>query len=123
MGNQNDTELMLQAISEAQVYNQELSRACVEVHTHFQLGQFDEGIALLKRLLEGLGTVSEAIQLTHPVQAEKGLSLDLSALPLTLKPLVEALEHQDYGLAGDIVCYELRPLLDSWSAEFAKGTN
>ena len=105
------------------IYGEELKDACSAISGHFQSGRRDEGVALLKGLLEGIGCISQAIHLTQPIHKETGLNIELSELPDVLGPLVEALENEDYGLVGDILSYEVSPVLDKWSLELEKAIN
>jgi hypothetical protein len=77
---------------------------------------------MLTELLEGIGWISQALHLTYPVQIEKKLAINLSELPKTLNPLVTALGNKDYGLIGDILIFEVQPLLTKWSEELRRGS-
>ena len=123
MEQENDIQLMTQALNEAHVYGEELRTACSTISGHFQFGRQDQGIELLRGLLEGIGCISQAIHLTQPIHGVKGLDIDLTELSDVLGPLVEALENEDYGLVGDILKYEVVPVLDKWSMELKKGIN
>jgi hypothetical protein len=118
-----DFQLMNQALNEAQIYGEELMDTCSTISGHFQFGRNNEGIEMLRSFLDGIGCISQAIHLTQPVHQEKGLKIDLSELPDVLEPLVEALENQDYGLVGDILTYEVAPILEKWSSELEKSIN
>jgi len=120
MNQENDKQLMIRALSEARVFGEELKAACATISGHFQVGRNDQGAELLKGFLEGIGCISQAIHLTQPIQEEKGLKIELSELPDVLGPLVDALENQDFGLVGDILTYEVAPVLDRWSVELEK---
>ena len=123
MDQENDVQLMTQALSEAHVYGEELRTTCSTISGHFQFGRQEQGIELLRGFLEGIGCISQAIHLTQPIHEATGLNIELSELPDVLGPLVEALENKDYGLAGDILTFEIAPVLDKWSLELRKGIN
>jgi hypothetical protein len=122
MVQEDNNQLMSQAISEAYAYGEELRQACSTIGDHFQLGRREEGIHLLQGFLEGIGCISQAIHLTRPIHEEKGLEFELTELQEILAPLVEALEDQDFSLVGDILAYEVEPVLGRWTAELRKGT-
>ncbi|HLV01693.1 MAG TPA: hypothetical protein VKZ59_10525 [Acidobacteriota bacterium] len=114
-------QLMIQALEETMIYGRELSGACEEISNFFRRGEAERGIKLLQQFLEGVGWISQALHMTQEVQKECSVQIDLNELPSSLEPLVNALENKDYGLVGDILVYEVEPLLDRWSGELEKG--
>jgi hypothetical protein len=123
MNELSELELMNKALVEAHVFGEELKETCSTISGHFQVGRQNEGVALLSGFLEGIGCISQAIHITQPIHEEKGLQIELSELPDVLGPLVEALENEDYGLVGDILSFEVSPVLDKWSIELEKAVN
>lgn len=113
--------LMVQALEETLVYGRELSGACDEISNFFRRGEAEQGIELLRQFLEGVGCISQALHMTHQLQKECDVQIDLKELPASLEPLVNALANKDYGLVGDILVYEVEPLLDRWSEALEKG--
>jgi hypothetical protein len=115
-------ELMQQALGESHLYGLELVDACSQIADCFQQGNQQEGVQMLSQFLEGVCCISQAVQLTNPVHQEKNLAIDLAQLPPVLQPLVEALEQKDYRHIGDILTYEMRPLLSQWTEELGKAS-
>jgi hypothetical protein len=113
--NAQEREMMDQALEQALAHSRELLAICPTITSQFTVGQDQQAIEQLRFLLSGLGFVSQALQLTYPLIEERGGSVSLDELPPKLEPLVEALENRDYPLVGDIVTYELEPILDRWS--------
>lgn len=114
-------ELMEQALHQTSEYGKELARTCRTVSDYFHRGQTQEGTLLLRQFLQGIGSLSRALEMTRPLQVERDLSIDLSQLSGVLEPLVRALENQDYVLIGDILVYELEPVLKDWSGKLEFG--
>jgi hypothetical protein len=115
-----DRELLEEALEQTLQYGSQLAETCSAVRDHFQQGRTEEGISLLKQFVEGMQLISYGLHLTQQLQRDKGIVIDLSRLPAALDPLVSALESKDYGLVGDILSYEIQPLLAAWSQEQAK---
>jgi hypothetical protein len=115
-----EKELYEEALEQTFQYGGQLADTCPAISDHFQQGRTDEGISLLKQFIEGMQWISYALHLTQHLQQERGASIDLNHLPTVLDPLVNALENKDYGLVGDILNHEVRPLLETWSEELAK---
>ncbi len=109
------SQLMSQAIEEARRHSGELLSVCSSIGDRFRVGREQEGVKLLQFLLSGLGCISQAVQLTFPLQEERGVPISLEGLPGVLEPLVEALENKDYALVGDIVTIEIEPILTDWN--------
>jgi hypothetical protein len=115
-----DKELLEEALEQTLQYGSQLARTCSAVRDHFQQGRTEDGISLLKQFIEGMQLISYGLHLTQELQRDKGIVIDLSRLPAALDPLVNALESGDYGLAGDILSYDIQPLLAAWSKEQSK---
>lgn len=113
-------QLMLQALQQSRDYGLELSQSCTVISQCLQHGQHQQAVQLLQSFLGGIGTLSQALYLTSPLQEEKEISIDLQQLSQVLDPLVQALENQDYGLVGDILLYEIQPILNQWSQALAQ---
>jgi len=113
-------ELMDQALQETCQYSHQLAEACSKISESLREGKEDEGLQTLSQLLEGIGWISQALHMTYPAQLEKKLSIDLAELPGTLDPLVSALGNKDYGLIGDILTFEVQPLLNKWTNELSE---
>jgi hypothetical protein len=115
MSEQDNQELMLQALDQTRAYGNELIGACSRITEHLRRGEQENGLNLLRQLLEGVGCMTKALCLTSPLLLQRQVQIDISQLPETLTPLVEALENKDYGLIGDILSYELQPILEKWT--------
>jgi hypothetical protein len=113
-------QLMEETLAEAYQYSRKLSDACNTINDCFQGGREQEAGALFHQFLDGLGWISEAFHLTHPLQIEKGIDIDLKKLPEVLRPLEEAWQNQDYGLVGDVLVYEIQPMIEGWNVELYK---
>ncbi len=111
---------MVETLIQVRNYVDQLGTGCSAIRESFQSDEGDNGIAMLANFLEGLGWVSEALAVSGPAQVDYGVEVDLDDLSKALEPALEALEHKDYGLIGDVLEYEVRPVLTGWSTELEK---
>jgi hypothetical protein len=111
--------LMQDAIDQAYRHTLELQSICASAGAEFSAGQDQEGMAHLRHILDGIGCIAQAIHVTTDVQRTRGVQIDLTHLPEVLEPLVEALENRDYTALGDLVHYEVEPVLSEWGERLA----
>ncbi len=117
---ENRQQIMQEAINQAYQHAGELRSMCAQAGDQFRAGQNDDGMASLRHVLNGVGCIAQAIHVTVPLQKSKGIELDLTALPGMLEPLVEALENRDFVLLGELVTYEMEPILEGWHQKLAE---
>lgn len=112
--------LMVQAIHQAARHTAELQQLCSALSTELRAGPTSDSMTRLKTLLEGIACVSQALQLTRPVQLSEGIEPRLEDMPGALEPLVAALENRDWQLAGEVLTDELAPVLERWQGDLSK---
>ncbi len=111
--------LMQDAIDQAYRHTLELQSICASAGAEFSAGQDEEGMEHLRHILNGIGCIAQAIHVTSEVQETRGVEIDLTNLPEVLQPIVEALENRDYTALGDLVHYEVEPVLTEWEERLA----
>jgi len=111
---ENQEQLMQEAINQAYQHAGELRSMCAHAGDQFKVGQNDDGMDSLRHVLNGVGCIAQAIHVTVPLQRSKGIEMDLTGLPDTLEPLVKALENRDFVLLGELITYEMEPILAGW---------
>ena len=84
------------------------------ISEHIQTGREDKALTMSIDLIDGLKWLSEAFELTRPLQEFHGCIINTSELKDLLTPLVEAFENSDYVMLSDILEYELSPLVGDW---------
>lgn len=117
---ENERAEMVDVLGQIRGYLDQLTEGCGGIGEQFQNGQTDQGQALLAEFLEGISWVSEAFAVTGSVQREHGVEVDLQELSDALGPAIDALENKDYGLIGEVLQYEVKPVLRTWSRELRK---
>ncbi len=110
-------ELMQEAINQAARHTGELRVVCDLVVEDLRGGSVADALPRLQTLLEGIGCISQALQLTKPLQHSRGIEPALDSMPRALEPLVAALENRDWHLAGEVIAFELQPILQQWFGE------
>lgn len=111
---EDSTQLMQQAVSQAASHTQELLDLCAQITADFRNRPTPATMTSLKTLLEGIACISEALQLTKPLQLMRGIEPKMEDMPPALQPLVAAMENRDWLLAGEVLQHELAPVLDRW---------
>lgn len=107
-------QLMQDALVEAYRHTRELQSLCTAAGASFSAGHDSEAMEQLRHILDGIGFIAQAIHLTSEAQRARGIAIDLTGLPGVLEPVVEALENRDFGALGDLVHYEIEPILGDW---------
>lgn len=116
----NTPHLMQEAINQAARHTGELRAICDVVAEDLRGGCLTDALPRLQTLLEGIGCISQALQLTKPLQLSRGIEPALEAMPRALEPLVAALENRDWSLAGEVVLFELQPVLEGWFGDLRR---
>ena len=67
------------------------------------------GMKKIIPVFDGMGYISNAVTLTKDIQKEK---IELEDLNNQLNEMIEAFENEDYILLGDLLNYELLPVIE-----------
>jgi len=113
---------MYQAAEQALQHNRELQAICGSIGDQLRYGDRKTGFDHLRFLLDGIGSIAQAIHLTVPLQEQRGGIIDLTPLPKVLEQLLEALRNRDATALADLLTYELEPILAGWAEELGKLT-
>lgn len=109
---QDDVKLMMETLETAADYIGRLVKGIDECAGYFHTGEKKKAMDTAILIIDGLNWLVQAITLTKPVH--KG-GLDVSDVNDFLKEINEAFENRDYILVSDILVYEIKPGLESWS--------
>ncbi|EKQ51132.1 MULTISPECIES: hypothetical protein [unclassified Clostridium] len=90
-------------------YLDKLKKGIEDAVNLIQEGNEIEGIKNIIPVFEGIEYISQAINLTREVQEEE---IELEDLNAQLREMIEAFENEDYILLGDLLNYELLPILE-----------
>lgn len=111
---------MIETLKEIANYLDRLTVGCSQIRESLQGGRVDDGQLLLAEFLEGIHWVTQGISVSRAALADFGVEIDLTRLEAALGPATEALENQDYGLIGDVMEYEVQPVLRDWRNDLRK---
>ena len=82
-----------------------------EASEKFQNGKNEEAINLTSYIEEGIQWLIEVATFTKDVQDS---NMDEKSMALKLDMLGDAYENEDYTLMGDILEFEIKPILNQW---------
>jgi uncharacterized protein YicC (UPF0701 family) len=108
-------ELKQQQIEAMQTASEYIENVIAGVNSaveKFQAGEESEGSNLVAALVDGLDWLFQVIVRTREIQEEP---IETDEMNEKLKELIEAFENGDYILVGDLLEYEVLPILESWS--------
>ncbi len=95
----------------ANEYMIKLMQGVVATIQDFRAGNNEEAISKASYIEEGLQWMSEVARLTKDIQCEE---MDEVLLSEKLEMLVDAYENEDHNLMGDVLEFEIHPLLEQW---------
>lgn len=102
--------LKMQTLRESREYLDRLILGIEEVSKVIQEGNEILGIKKIIPIFDGIEYISNAITLTKGIQKDK---IELDDLNEQLNEILEAFENEDYILIGDLLSYELLPVMES----------
>lgn len=109
-------ELLEETMASIKEYLPIVKNSMCRVGRLFQSGQEGEAHSLVVRIIDGLEWLMEAIANINHLVPGFWPEDRISIFRDKLRGLLEALESNDYILAGDLFEYELVPILDRWEA-------
>jgi len=85
--------------------------------THYQSAQESKANELMIDIIDGMKWLIDAVTLTASIQKEP---IDITELHEHFNEMISAFENTDYVLLGDILEYEILPILENWNEKLAK---
>lgn len=93
--------------------NEYIDKVIIEIKNITELiqsGNEIAGISRLVQVLDGIDYICKVISLTEEVHKEK---ISIEEINEKLKEIIDSFENEDYILLGDLINYELLPILES----------
>lgn len=109
MGNNTDEKNVLETAYE---YSLKLVNAIDIIYSNLQTGEELKGLELFGQLMEGLIWLNKAIELTIN---KEGIIINLEAQNQILLEVEASIQSKDYTTTGDLLMYEIKPMLTQWS--------
>ncbi|MCX7748436.1 MAG: hypothetical protein N2645_16350 [Clostridia bacterium] len=110
-----DLSLMVEALESAYEYSEKVIDGIGGIVYNLHAGREDKALPVCIDLVDGIKWLGECFELTGPYQDAKGIKIDYSKLNEVTVQLVEALENKDYVLLGDLLEYEVVPVVQEWN--------
>ncbi|GAA0724303.1 hypothetical protein GCM10008905_18000 [Clostridium malenominatum] len=102
-------EEKMETLITAKSYIDNLKDGVEKAFNYIYEGKEEKAISIMPHFAEGMEWLSQVLYLTKDVHREK---INIESINETLNEVVEALENSDYTLVGDLLNYEVYPLLD-----------
>lgn len=106
--------LMNETLGSAHEYINNAIKGIESIVFNLQSGREDIALPNCTQLFEGINWLVECMDLTKPVQEKKNMIIDVSSINNINQEIIVALENNDYVLLGDLLEYELKPVLEQW---------
>lgn len=111
---ENHQNLKTEAYETAKKYMSKLVGGIDLAVSYVHQNDEDRFIDIFMQIIDGMEWLNEALTLTKDIQEGE---LEPSELQEKLPDLLEALENKDYILIGDILDYEIKPIILKWSGQ------
>lgn len=102
----------IEALKTASEYVEKLKAGVLTISDKINNGKEKEAFDLMAYLSDGLEWLMQVIILTKDAQKEE---IDIEQLNEKLRKVVEALNNEDFTLVGDMLQYEVLPVLEDIS--------
>lgn len=104
--------LMKEVVESAIEYIDRVIIGIEGINEDFQRGREDRATNSIVQLIEGIQWLLHAIEGTRAIHGD--ISIDIAGINPIFNQLVEALENADYVLLGDLLEYEIIPVVKEW---------
>lgn len=98
--------------------NNYVNKVCVGITgiaNNFMAGREDIALGSCVELIDGIKWLIEVVELTQSVRNRIGVEFpSLDNIKGILQEITNAFENSDYVLVGDLLNYELSPIIEDW---------
>lgn len=92
-------------------YLNKLENGIEDIIEKYQAGDEGQGNRMMIQVIDSMAWIIEGISSTREIQEEK---IDVDKINEHLKEIITAFENRDYILLGDLLEYEINPIIDDW---------
>lgn len=103
-------EAQIEVLKTADEYLDKLKSGISKAVNLFENDKQEEGCDYLALISKGIEWIVEVVSLTKESQKEE---IEIQNINEHLESIVEALENEDYTLVGDLLNYEVLPILEN----------
>lgn len=101
-------EKMIEVLKTTDEYLTKLENAILNIIGKIESGNEMEGIKDIALVADGIGWVLDAVNSTKPVQKQE---IEFEDINEFISEIIESVENEDYVLTGDLLNYEILPIL------------
>ena len=101
----------LEVLNTAKDYMINLNNAIIKSSKYLQIGDYFNGTNLIVNITDGLEWIIQLITLRKDIYKE---DMEINKLIENIKEVVEAFENEDYVLIGDLLQYEISPIIEEY---------
>lgn len=101
----------LEVLNTAKEYMINLNKAIIKSSEYLQNGDYFNGTNLIISITDGLEWIVQLITLRKDIYEE---DMKVNKLIDNIKEIVEAFENEDYILIGDLLQYEVSPIIEEY---------
>ena len=101
-------EKMIEVLKTTNEYLTKLENAILNIIEKIESGNEMEGIKDIALVADGIGWVLDAVNSTKPVQKQE---IEFEDINEFISEIIESVENEDYVLTGDLLNYEILPIL------------
>lgn len=110
-----NNQLAEETLIEANSYIKKVSLGINDIADNFMAGREDIALGGCVNLIDGLKWLIDVVELTQSVRERIGVEFpSLDNIKGILQELTNAFENSDYVLVGDLLNYELNPIIEDW---------
>ncbi|AUM96507.1 TPA: hypothetical protein LA742_002313 [Clostridium botulinum] len=100
-----------EVLNTAKEYMTNLNNAIIKSAKYLQNGDYFNGTNLIINITDGLEWIVQLITLRKDIYEE---DMEVNKLMDNIKEVVEAFENEDYILIGDLLQYEISPIVEGY---------
>lgn len=101
----------LEVLNTAKEYMINLNNAIIKSAEYLQNGDYFNGTNLIISITDGLEWIVQIITLRKDIYKK---DMEVNNLVDNIKEVVEAFENEDYILIGDLLQYEISPIIEEY---------
>ncbi|ENJ9652659.1 hypothetical protein ACXAUS_000452 [Clostridium sporogenes] len=102
----------LDVLNTAKEYMNNLNSAIIKSSEYLQNGDYFNGTNLIVSITDGLEWIVQLITLRKDIYEE---DMEVNKFIDNIKEVVEAFENEDYILIGDLLQYEISPIIEEYN--------
>lgn len=107
----------IEALKTADEYIDNIKNGIEDVVNKINSGNENNGVALIAQVADGIDWLAGILKLTSDVHKGR---ISIEDMNEKLGEIIEALENEDFVLTGDLLEYELLPVLDNVQNDIRK---